>query len=128
MNKIFLIGNLTKDVELATTQSGISVARFTLAVGRRFANADGEREPDFINIVVWRGQAENCNKYLQKGSKAAVCGSLQTRSYEADDGTKRYVTEVVAESVEFIGTKKDGDTSEEQPELTPIDNDDSLPF
>ena len=87
---------------------------------------NGEREADFINIVVWRGQAENCNKYLQKGSKCAVVGSLQTRSYDADDGSKRYVTEVVAESVEFIGNKKDGGT-EEQPELTPID-DDKLPF
>lgn len=126
MNKVILTGNLTRDVELATTQSGISVARFTIAVQRRFANADGEREADFINIVVWRGQAENCNKYLQKGSKCAVVGSLQTRSYDADDGSKRYVTEVVAESVEFIGNKKDGDT-EEQPERTPID-DDKLPF
>ena len=126
MNKVILTGNLTRDVELATTQSGISVARFTIAVQRRFANADGEREADFINIVVWRGQAENCNKYLQKGSKCAVVGSLQTRSYDADDGSKRYVTEVVAESVEFIGNKKDGGT-EEQPELTPID-DDKVPF
>lgn len=112
MNKVILTGNLTRDVELATTQSGISVARFTIAVQRRFANADGEREADFINIVVWRGQAENCNKYLQKGSKCAVVGSLQTRSYDADDGSKRYVTEVVAESVEFIGNKKDGGTEE----------------
>lgn len=127
MNKVFLTGNLTKDVELATTQSGISVARFTIAVQRRFANADGEREADFINIVVWRGQAENCNKYLQKGSKCAVVGSLQTRSYDADDGTKRYVTEVVAEQVEFIGAKRDGESSGEQPELTPVD-DDTLPF
>ena len=98
MNKVILTGNLTKDVELSETNSGIKVARFTLAVQRRFANADGEREADFINIIVWRTQAENCHKYLKKGSKAAVIGTLQTRNYEADDGTKRYVTEVVADT------------------------------
>ena len=127
MNKVILTGNLTKDVELSETNSGIKVARFALAVQRRFANADGEREADFINIIVWRTQAENCHKYLKKGSKAAVIGTLQTRNYEADDGTKRYVTEVVAEQVEFIGAKRDGESSGEQPELTPVD-DDTLPF
>lgn len=127
MNKVVLTGNLTKDVELSETNSGIKVARFTLAVQRRFANADGEREADFINIIVWRTQAENCHKYLKKGSKAAVVGTLQTRNYEADDGTKRYVTEVVAEQVEFIGAKREGESYGEQPELTPVD-DDTLPF
>lgn len=127
MNKVILTGNLTKDVELSETNSGIKVARFTLAVQRRFANADGEREADFINIIVWRTQAENCYKYLKKGSKAAVIGTLQTRNYEADDGTKRYVTEVVAEQVEFVGAKRDSESSGEQPELTPVD-DDTLPF
>ena len=68
MNKVILIGNLTKDPELSTTNSGISVCRFTLAVPRRFANAEGERETDFFNITVWRAQAENCNKYLKKGN------------------------------------------------------------
>lgn len=132
MNKVFLIGNLTKDPELSQTNSGISVCRFSLAVTRRFQNADGEREADFLNIVVWRGQADNCHKFLKKGSKCAVSGSIQSRSYDAQDGTKRYVTEVVADEVEFISTNRNNDSSEgkkkaEVSELEPID-DDTLPF
>lgn len=135
MNKVFLIGNLTKDPELTTTTNGISVCRFTVAVSRRYVGSSGERETDFINIVVWRGQAENCHKYLKKGSKCGIVGSLQTRSYDAQDGSKRYVTEVVADEVEFISTnrgqdsigKETADESEEISELKPID-DDSLPF
>jgi len=134
MNKVILIGNLTKDPELSTTNSGINYCRFTLAVPKRFANA-GERDAEFINIVVWRVQADNCHKYLKKGSKACVVGSLQTRSYDAQDGSKRYVTEVVAEEVEFLSTKNttDGvgtnntDNSSDASELQPIE-DDSLPF
>lgn len=128
MNKVILIGNLTKDPELATTNSGISVCRFTLAVSRAYSNSEGERETDFLNVVVWRGKAENCNKYLKKGSKCAVIGNIQTRSYDAQDGTKRYVTEIVAEDVEFISTKQSGaEDKKEVSNLEPID-DDSLPF
>lgn len=131
MNKVILIGNLTKDPELSTTNSGISVCRFTLAVPRRFANAEGERETDFFNITVWRAQAENCNKYLKKGSKASIIGSLQNRSYDAQDGTKRYITDIVAEEVEFLSSRQAGETGERKDEevakLQPID-DDSLPF
>jgi single-strand DNA-binding protein len=105
MNKVILVGNLTKDPELVTTNNGISLCRFTLAVQRRFASGDGEREADFINIVVWRGQADNCYKYLKKGSKAGVVGSIQTRAYDGNDGTRRYATEVVADEVEFLSTK-----------------------
>ncbi len=132
MNKVILIGNLTRDPELATTNSGISYCRFSLAVPKRFT-AGGEREAEFINIVVWRGQAENCAKYLKKGSKAAIVGNIQTRSYDAQDGSKRYVTEVVAEEVEFIGSRNGGDSmeshksNEEVSDLQPID-DDTLPF
>jgi len=134
MNKVILIGNLTKDPELSTTNSGINYCRFTLAVPKRFANA-GERDAEFINIVVWRVQADNCHKYLKKGSKACVIGSLQTRSYDAQDGSKRYVTEVVAEEVEFLSTKNstdnigvnNTDTDSDTTELQPIE-DDSLPF
>lgn len=137
MNKVILIGNLTKDPELSTTNSGINYCRFSLAVPKRFVN-NGERDAEFINIVVWRVQADNCHKYLKKGSKACVVGSLQTRNYEAQDGTKRYVTEVVAEEVEFLSTKNSGDnapsennpaTPETKPtgDLQPID-DDTLPF
>ncbi len=133
MNKVFLIGNLTKDPELATTNSGVSVCRFTLAVTRNFSNAEGERDADFLNIIVWRGQAENCHKYLRKGSKCAVVGSVQTRSYDAQDGTKRYVTEIIAENVEFLNSRNSGEGQEkleekkDVAELEPID-DDSLPF
>ena len=130
MNKVILIGNLTKDPELSTTSSGISYCRFSIAVSRRFANADGERESDFFNITAWRGQAENCYKYLKKGSKAGIVGSLQTRTYDDKDGNKRYVTDIIADEVEFLNTKA---KEEEQPkerkkaELRPI-VDDSLPF
>ena len=133
MNRVYLIGNLTRDPELASTTSGVSVCRFSLAVQRRFSNAEGEREADFFNVVVWRAQGENCHKYLKKGSKCAVIGSLQNRSYDANDGTKRNITEIVADEVEFLTTKNNLDASERQPEnkevseLEPID-DDSLPF
>lgn len=134
MNKVILIGNLTKDPELSTTNSGINYCRFTLAVPKRFSN-QGERDAEFINIVVWRVQADNCHKYLKKGSKACVVGSLQTRSYDAQDGSKRYVTEVVAEEVEFLSTRNSTDNSSSVPsssdndasELQPIE-DDTLPF
>lgn len=134
MNKCILIGNLTKDPELTTTTSGVSVCRFTLAVGRKFSNAEGERETDFLNIVVWRALADNCHKYLRKGSKAAVVGNIQTRSYDATDGTKRFITEIVAEEVEFVGAKVGGANELEERQidksstkLEPID-DDQLPF
>ena len=112
MNKVILVGNLTRDPELITTTNGVSLCRFSLAVQRRFAGQDGEREADFINIVVWRGQADNCYKYLKKGSKCGVVGSLQTRSYDAQDGTKRYSTDVVADEVEFLSTKGSSNSEE----------------
>ena len=135
MNKVILIGNLTKDPELSTTNSGINYCRFTLAVPKRFVS-NGDREAEFINIVVWRTQADNCHKYLKKGSKAGVVGSLQTRSYDAQDGTKRYVTEVVADEVEFLSSRNTDSTNTSvddsvstsgNSELEPIE-DDSLPF
>ena len=135
MNRVYLIGNLTRDPELAVTNSGVSVCRFSIAVSRRFSNAEGEREADFFNIVVWRAQGENCHKYLKKGSKCAVTGSLQNRSYDAQDGTKRTITEIVADEVEFLTSKSNsGDAGErvienkkDVAELEPID-DDNLPF
>lgn len=105
MNKVILIGRLTRDPELRYTGSNIAVASFSLAVNRPFTNQAGEREADFINIVVWRKQAENVKNYLTQGSQVAVDGRLQTRSYEAEDGKKRYVTEVVADNVQFLDTK-----------------------
>ena len=104
MNKAILIGNLATDPETRTTASGVSVCTFRLAVQRRFANQQGVREADFLNIVAWRQTAELCARYLSKGRKVAVEGSIQTRSYDAQDGSKRYVTEIVADNVEFLGS------------------------
>ena len=104
MNKAILIGNLATDPETRTTASGVSVCSFRLAVQRRFANQQGVREADFLNIVAWRQTAELCARYLSKGRKVAVEGSIQTRSYDAQDGSKRYVTEIVADNVEFLGS------------------------
>ena len=109
MQKWIGIGNLVKDPELQTTTSGLSVCKFTVAVQRRFKNENGESEADFINIVTWRNLAENCNKYLRKGNKVCVTGVIQTRTYDAQDGTKRYATEVIAEDVEFLSQKTEND-------------------
>ena len=108
MNKVILIGNLAADPESRTTQSGVAQCTLRLAVQRRFANQQGVREADFFTVVCWRQTAEFCSRYLSKGRKIAVEGSLQTRSYDAQDGTKRYVTEVVADEVEFIGGQQGG--------------------
>lgn len=109
MNKAILIGNLTRDPEYSVLQSGIAKCTFTLAVQRRFANASGVREADFLTIVCWRQLADLCHKYLIKGRKCAVEGSIQTRSYDAQDGTKRYVTEIIADSVEFLSSAASSD-------------------
>ena len=108
MNKAFIIGNLTKAPELKTTQSGVSVCNFTVAVSRAYKDQNGERQTDFLPVIVWRGLAENCAKYLDKGRKVAVVGEIQTRSYDAQDGTKRYVTEIVASDVEFLTAQSTG--------------------
>src|SRR5574344_1091018 len=105
MNKVFLIGRLVRDPELRFTGSNIAVATFSLAVNRNFTGANGERETDFINIVVWRKQAENCKNYITQGSQVAIDGRIQTRTYDDKDGQKRYVTEVVADNVQFLDTK-----------------------
>ncbi|MED3575960.1 single-stranded DNA-binding protein [Cytobacillus praedii] len=102
MNRVVLVGRLTKDVDLRHTPNGVPVATFTLAVNRTFTNPQGEREADFINCVVWRKPAENAAKFLKKGSLAGVDGRLQSRSYEGQDGKQVYVTEVQAESVQFL--------------------------
>lgn len=128
MNKVILIGNLTKDPELTTTQSGISVARFTIACQRKFKNANDEYESDFINCVAWRNNAEFIHKHFKKGNKIGVVGSIQTRTYDAEDGTKRYVTEVIVEENEFVQPKKNDTQAEEsKPDIQPIEDDD-LPF
>lgn len=106
MNKVILIGRLTKDVELKYTPSGSAVANVTVAVDRY--SKEGDKSADFISVVVWNKSAENLAQYKGKGDQIAVEGSLQTRSYEAQDGSKRYITEVLASRIEFIGNKSDG--------------------
>ena len=118
MNKVILVGNLTRDPELTETPNGIAVCRFAIAVSRDYANSEGTRETDFFNITVWRGRAENCGKYLKKGNKVAIVGSLQTRSYEDKDGIKRNVTDVVASEVEFLTPKgAQGSEDEDMPQV-----------
>ena len=138
MNKVYLIGNLTRDPEISTTTSGISVCRMSIAVGRRFANAEGGRDTDFFNVTAWRGTADNCAKFLKKGNKIAVSGSIQTRNYEKADGTKGFSIDIVADEVEFLSSRNEG-SAEGGSEggmgmggspingLQPID-DDNLPF
>ncbi len=139
MNKCVLVGNLTRDPEHSTTANGISICRFTIAVNRNYSNSNGEREADFINIVAWRGLADNCGKYLLKGNKVAVSGSIQTRNYEDKEGNKRYATEVVADDVEFLSprgenvggqaapARNSSNSSKPVMELEPVD-DNELPF
>ncbi|HEK7120603.1 TPA: single-stranded DNA-binding protein [Staphylococcus aureus] len=105
LNRTVLVGRLTKDPELRSTPNGVNVGTFTLAVNRTFTNAQGEREADFINVVVFKKQAENVKNYLSKGSLAGVDGRLQTRSYDNKDGQRVFVTEVVADSVQFLEPK-----------------------
>lgn len=105
MNKAFLIGRLTRDPELRQTGSNIPVANFSIAVNRTFTNASGEREADFINVIVWRKAAENVKNYLNKGSLVGIDGRIQTRTYQTNNGETRYVTEVVAERVQFLESK-----------------------
>ena len=119
MNKVVLIGRVTRDPELRYTASNIPSARFTLAVNRPFQNQNGEREADFINIVVWRKQAENVKNYVSKGSLIAVEGRIQTGSYEKD-GQRVYTTDVVADNVQFLESKAQSQNRTES-DVTPAD-------
>lgn len=140
LNRVVLVGRLTKDPEFRTTQNGVSVATFTLAVNRNFKNKNGEQQADFINVVVFRQQAENVNNYLSKGNLAGVDGRIQSRSYENKEGQRVYVTEVLADSVQFLEPKNNQSNNQPQQQSgqaqsgnSPFDNsadisDDSLPF
>ena len=145
MNRTVLVGRLTKDVDLRYTQSGKAVANFTLAVNRPFKNAQGDTDADFIMCQSWGKQAENLAQYMGKGSQIGVDGRIQTRNYENDQGQRVYVTEVVADSVQFLEPKKQGNqqnqqqpqqqthkpsyTEQEPKNLEPLDiSDDDLPF
>lgn len=116
MNKVLLIGNLTRDPEMRSTQSGVAVCNFTIAVNRRFRNQQtGQQETDFLNIVAWRQLAELCGRYLTKGRKVAVVGSIQTRTYEAKDGSKRSTFDIVADEVEFLSPQNQQSSTQSAP-------------
>lgn len=128
MNKVFLIGNLTRDPELSETNSGISVCRISIAVNRR-RTGDGELQTDFFNVTAWRGLADNVAKYCKKGNKIAVSGSVQIRQYEANDGTKRTAVDVVAEDVEFLTPKpQENEAAKKRPPLEAFEDDSDIPF
>ena len=136
MNKVILVGNMVADPEYQTTASGISLCRFRIAVQRKYKNEAGEYESDFISVVAWRSSADFVSKYLHKGNKVGVTGSLQTRTYDAQDGTKKYVTEVVADEVESYTPKSENENKpkteasqkqEVMQNFEPID-DQNLPF
>ena len=145
MNKLTIIGNLTRDPESRTTPNGNNVCTFTVAVNRRRSQNSNQPEADFFRVSVFGVVGENCQRYLAKGRKVAVEGSIQTRSYDAQDGTKRYVTEIIADNVEFLGSRDDasrgGDYSAPAPAAAPAPraaapanagfaevDDDELPF
>lgn len=142
INRVILVGRLTKNPEYRQTPNGVSVATFTLAVNRPFTNSQGEREADFINVVVFRRQAENVNNYLSKGSLAGVDGRIQSRSYENQEGRRVFVTEVVADNVQFMdskGSNQQNNQSQQQGQASAGNNpfandnnanidDDDLPF
>ena len=134
MNKVYLIGNLTRDVELAQTPSGVEVARFSIAVSRQYQDSNGERQTDFFNCVAWRGLAETIAKYCKKGSKVAVCGSIQLRNYEDNQGIKRQAVDIIVQDCEFLTPKQEELTenrktsTKSKPTLTPVELDDTIPF
>jgi len=135
MNKVILIGNLTKDPELRYTPNGVAVATFTVAVNRPRTNQAGEKETDFINVVAWQKLADLCASYLRKGKQAAIEGRMQTRSYDNKEGKRIFVTEVVAENVQFLGGGKHSEGQSGNNDFDPFSggqaidiNPDDLPF
>lgn len=133
MNKVFLIGNITRDLELSETNSGIAVCRFSIAVNRRRTSEDAEQQTDFFNVTAWRGLAETVARYCKKGNKVAVSGQIQIRQYEDREGAKRTSVDVVAEEVEFLSPKSNDEvrTAEEpkkKPALQAFEDDSDIPF
>ncbi|MDE7330296.1 MAG: single-stranded DNA-binding protein [Clostridia bacterium] len=153
MNKVFLIGNLTRDPELTETNSGVSVCRFAIAVNRNYSGADGERKTDFFNIVAWRGLGETIARYAKKGNKVAVSGSIELRNYEDSQGVKRTSIDIVAQDVEFLTPRQSDEFDDDvprgqtrrqpndyvapptqqsmfnkKPQLQAFDDDDDIPF
>ncbi len=121
MNKAFLIGRLTRDPELRYSSSNAAIVNFSIAIDRQYTNNQGQRETDFINIVAFQKQAENIKKYLTKGSLVAVDGRIQTRNYEDKDGKRVYVTEVVADRVQFLSSKSDSVAVNTTDNVSPAD-------
>ena len=139
MNKVFLIGNLTRDPELTETTSGVSLCRFSIAVNRNYRGADGERKTDFFNVVAWRGLGETVARYAKKGNKVAVSGSIELRNYEDGQGVKRTGVDIVAQDVEFLTPKgSQGDSGyvadspapadRKRASLQAFDDDSDIPF
>ena len=141
MNKVFLIGNLTRDPELTETPSGVPVCRFSIAVNRNYASQDGERQTDFFNVTAWRTMGETIARYTKKGNKVAVVGSIQLRNYEDNQGVKRTAVDVIAQDVEFLTPKAGGDSFDDvnesaprasapkrKPVLQAMDDDSDIPF
>lgn len=141
MNKVFLIGNLTRDPELSETASGVSMCRFAIAVNRPYTNGNGERETDFFNCVAWRGQAETVSKYCKKGKKVAISGSVQIRNYEGNDGVKRTAVDIVVQDLELLSPRENNNGDEfydapaekpapakKKPALQSFDDDGDIPF
>lgn len=122
MNRVILVGRITKDPEVKTTQSNIPVVTFTLAVNRQFSDQSGERQADFIQCVVWRKQAENLARFVKKGALLGVEGRIQTRQYEAENGT-RYITEVVCDSIQFLESKGESETPYQKTDDNTAEND-----
>lgn len=142
MNKVFLIGNLTRDPEVTTTASGVNVCRFAIAVNRSYTSADGERQTDFFNITAWRDLGDRVAQYQRKGNKVAVTGSIQIRNYEDNQGVKRTAVDIIAQDVEFLTPKgtgsfdDDGSTGgysapsggRKKPVLQAFEDDSDIPF
>ncbi len=136
MNKVFLIGNLTRDPELSTTPSGVSVVHFDIAVNRPYMDSNGERQTDFFNCSAWRGLAENIGRYCVKGSKVAVSGSVQIRNYEDNKGNRHTAVDIIVQDCEFLTQKKRDETEEAAPprpapeKKRPVQQtfDDDIPF
>ncbi len=130
MNKVFFIGNLTRDPELTQTSSGVSVCRFSLAVSRPYADADGNRETDFFNCTAWRGLGETISKYCKKGNKVMVGGHIQLRNYEDNQGVKRQAVDIIVQDVEFLTPKSSDEqpAAKQKPTLQAMDDDSDIPF
>lgn len=140
MNKVFLIGNLTRDPELTETNSGVTLCRFSIAVNRNYGSADGERKTDFFNVIAWRGLGETVARYAKKGNKVAVSGSIELRNYEDSQGINRTAVDIVAQDVEFLTPKQSNgydDVGHDIPkgqgkrglqQLSTFDDDSDIPF